>query len=133
MIAYVQLRASDSFDEDALFCDMAQYYGVFDLRRHTIPAQAALVMGLPGDSRIMRALSGRKASTEVILLAGILDHLRMMAWSRSKAAKNKQSRPDPIMPLLIEQSKKEDDIVSFESGEEFERYRESLLKGEKNG
>ena len=127
------MRASDSYDEDALFCDMIQYYGIFDLKDLPLEKQAVLVFGLPEDSRTMRNLSGRSVSTDTLLLAGILDQLRMQAWSRSKAAKNHQGRPKSIMAALAEPKKKADDIETFESGDDFKRYRESLLKGDKNG
>ena len=129
----MQMRASDSYDEDALFCDMIQYYGIFDLKDLPLEKQAVLVFGLPEDSRTMRNLSGRSVSTDTLLLAGILDQLRMQAWSRSKAAKNHQGRPKSIMAALAEPKKKADDIETFESGDDFKRYRESLLKGDKNG
>ena len=92
-----------------------------------------LVFGLPEDSRTMRILSGRSVSTDTLLLAGILDQLRIQAWSRSKAAKNHQGRPKSIMAALAEPKKKADDIETFVSGDDFKRYRESLLKGDKNG
>ena len=129
----MQMRASDSYDEDAPFCDMIQYYGIFDLKDLPLEKQAVLVFGLPEDSRTMRNLSGRSVSTDTLLLAGILDQLRMQAWSRSKAAKNHQGRPKSIMAALAEPKKKADDIETFESGDDFKRYRESLLKGDKNG
>lgn len=129
----MQMRASDSFDEDALFCDMVQYYGITDMSHYTVEAQAVLVCGLPEDSRTMRILSGRSVSTDTLLLAGILDQLRIQAWSRSKAAKNHQGRPKSIMAALVEPKKKADDIETFESGDAFMRYRESLLKGDKYG
>ena len=127
------MRASDSFDEDALFCDFAQYYGIYDLSCFSLEKQAALVFGLPEDSRTMRILSGRQVSTDTLLLAGILDQLRVQAWSRSKAAKNHSGKPKSIMAALIHPKREADDIVSFESGDDFKRYRESLLKGDKNG
>ena len=127
------MRASESFDEDALFCDLAQYYGIFDISCFSLEKQAVLVFGLPEDSRTMRQLAGRSVTTDTLLLAGILDQLRMQAWSRSKAAKNHTGKPKSIMAALVQPREKESDIVAFESGDDFKRYRESLLKGDKNG
>lgn len=128
------MRASESFDEDALFCDFAQYYGILNYRDYSVATQAVLALGLPEDSRIMSALRGSTVSTDTMLLAGILDQLRIQAWSRSKAAKNKQGRPKSILAALIDHpKKKENDIVAFESGDDFKRYRESILKGYRDG
>jgi len=65
------------------------------------------------------------------LLAGIFDQLRISAWSRSKAAKNKQAKPKLILPSLLETEEKTDEVMAFDSGEDFKRARERLLKGMK--
>ena len=127
------MRASDSFDEDALFCDFAQFYHVFDLRQMSLEQQAVLACGLPEESRTMRAMSGRLVSTNTLLLAGILDQLRISAYNRTKAAKKQQNRPKLIMPALLTTKKEEDEVVAFDSGEDFKRERDRLLKGIKNG
>lgn len=120
------MRASD---EDALFCDMVQYYGLLDYKSLPIHTQAVLAVGLPGDSRIMRKLSGQKVSTDTLLLAGILDQLRIQAWARTKNGRNHQGKPKSIMQALLEgKEKKEADVIAFRSGSDFERYRERLMR-----
>lgn len=65
-------------DEDALICDFAETYHVFDFR--TLPATlaATLAVGLRDNSRIKMTMSERKAPVDTILLAGILDRLSVI-------------------------------------------------------
>lgn len=108
---------------------MVQFYGLLDYKRLPIRTQAVLALGLPEDSRVMRKISGQKVSTDTILLAGILDQLRLQAWSRSKGSKNRQGKPKSIVQALLEgNEKKETDVIAFRSGADFERYRERLMR-----
>lgn len=108
---------------------MVQYYGLLEYKTLPVHAQAVLAMGLPEESRVMRKLSGQKVMTNTLLLAGILDQLRMQAWMRSKAGKNHIGKPKSIMQALLEgNEKKETDMVTFKSGADFERYRERIMR-----
>lgn len=108
---------------------MVQFYGLLDYKNLPIHTQAVLALGLPEDSRTMRKLSGKKVDTDTLLLAGILDQLRMQAWARSKAGKNHQGKPKSIMQALLNvNEKKESDVVTFRSGEDFERYRDRIMR-----
>lgn len=67
-----------SLDEDALICDFAETYHIYDFR--TLPASlaATLAAGLREDSRIKMRMSDRKASFDTILLAGIMDRVSVL-------------------------------------------------------
>ena len=73
-------------DNDALICDMAETYKVFDLRALPVPMLATLAAGLRDDSRIKIKLSGARAATDTLLLASIADALNFLAWAKTKAA-----------------------------------------------
>ena len=108
---------------------MVQFYGLLEYKKLPVRTQAILAMGLPEESRVMRKLSGQKVSTDTILLAGILDQLRMQAWAKSKAGKNHIGKPKSIMQALTEgNEKKETDMITFKSGSDFERYRARLMR-----
>lgn len=89
---------------------------------------------LPSDSRTMREISGVRWTFQELLLAGILDQLRVANWSRTKDARKKKNFPKSILEELLhpEQKPEKDEIQTFNSGEELKR-RLAELRGENNG
>lgn len=55
------LSALYAYDRDALLCDMAETYGVFDLRALPLQTVAVLAQGLRPDSRIMLRLAAEES------------------------------------------------------------------------
>jgi hypothetical protein len=60
---------------DELTCDMAETYGIFDIKRVPVKLLATLAVGLRDDSRVMMAKRGALVDTKTILLAKLLDML----------------------------------------------------------
>lgn len=106
-------------DEDALICDLAETYRVFDYRALPVRLLATLCCGLREDSRIRMKLSGMKVSMEIVLLAAAVDKLSFLAWSRTKDAEEGRNRPSSIVSILTGHAE-EKDILAFETAEEFE-------------
>ena len=65
-------------DRDGLICDLAETYGVIDMKALPTDTLAALACGLGPDSRTMRALTGRKLTLQEQLLAMLTDSVRMV-------------------------------------------------------
>lgn len=65
-------------DEDALICDFAETYHIFDFRALPASLAATLAVGLRDNSRVKLKLSDRKASVDTILLAGIMDRISIL-------------------------------------------------------
>ena len=61
-------------DEDALICDFAETYQIYDYRSLPVKMAATLAAGLRDDSRIAKTTEA-KASTTNTILAIIADHL----------------------------------------------------------
>jgi len=61
---------------DELTCDMAETYGVFDIKRVPVKLLATLAVGLRVDSRVMMAKRGALVNTQTVLLAKLIDVLR---------------------------------------------------------
>ena len=66
---------------DALTCDMAETYGVFDIHRLPARLAATLAVGLGADSRVKMAKEGRLVGNDVMLMAVMVDTLRGVAPS----------------------------------------------------
>lgn len=116
-------------DEDAVICDLAETYGIFDYRSLPICTVATLASGLKGDSRIMQKMSGQKNTTEQILLAGILDRLSWIAWTKTKDAQKGYNRPASVLEKMLgETISQQNQFEVYETGEDFIN-RLSQLRG----
>lgn len=104
---------------DELTCDMAETYGVFDIRRLPARLAATLAVGLGEDSRVKRTASGTKVSDEIVLLASIADSLRWLCWSRTKDGERGINRPASFIDYYLEREKPEPQHEVFDSPEEF--------------
>lgn len=68
-------------DRDALLCDLAETYHVYDLKALPVQTLAALSFGLRDDSRIKMKLSGMVYVSPIILQAEIVDNLALIRYS----------------------------------------------------
>jgi hypothetical protein len=116
-------------DEDALICDLAETYHIFDYRQLPVNMVAVFSYGLKNDSRIKMIMNDQNISLENLLLAGISDKVGLLLWMNSKDGQKNKNRPAPLLELLTGGAKKSDDTVVFNSGEEFERKRQELIGG----
>ena len=111
-------------DRDALLCDMAEVYHVFDMRSLPLRTVATLASGLREDSRIRMKMNSRRVSTERLLAAGALDRLSMLVWLQTKDGAKGRNRPESLVRLILEEGETEE-IESFRSGEDFsQRWKE---------
>ena len=117
-------------DEDALRCDFAQVYHILDFRRLPLRTAAVFAQGLPGDSRIMRKLSGARYGVDTALLAQIADAAALLVWMRSKDGQRGVNRPRSVFDLLFGNAEKEAP-QHFSSPAEFMAAWQSLAGGEK--
>lgn len=113
---------------DALTCDFAQYYHIYDIDSIPLQTQAVLACGLPPDSRTIRQITGQKYSAEMTIQMAILDTLRSIEHSYvSVHSKRKVPKPKSIFETLNKEESAE--VRTFRSGEEFERARARIIEG----
>ncbi|MGI0385681.1 DUF5361 domain-containing protein [Streptococcus pneumoniae] len=116
-------------DEDALICDLAETYQVYDYKQLPLTTVAVFAYGLKDDSRIKQALSDQVAPVDRLLLAGIVDRLSMLLWIQSKDGQKGVNRPTPLTDFFIKKEKEDTrDFMTFESPEDFESYRKRLFE-----
>jgi len=111
-------------DEEALICDFAETYHIYDLKRLPLTTVAALAVGLRDNSRIKMHMTGAQASTEIMLMAAMVDRLSLLVWFQTKDGEKGRNRPKSIIDAL---DSKESNTVTYESGEDFIKAREELL------
>lgn len=117
-----------SRDEDALICDLAETYQIYNYK--SLPARlvATLSVGLRDDSRIKLKMMDEKLSLRDFLLASIMDRLSLLVWFQSKDGQEGNNRPDMMVDALMGKTNdNESDIESFGSIEEFERLKKELV------
>ncbi len=113
-------------DKDALICDLAETYHVYDYKALPASLVASLVVGLRDDSRIKMKLSGAKAPSEIILLASIIDRLSVLVWMQTKDAQKGRNRPKSLLDIMYP---KETNNTVYRTGEDFEKARKKLIEG----
>lgn len=119
-----------AIDEDALVCDLAETYQIYDYKKLPLYQVAVFAYGLRDDSRIKQVMSNQIVPLETTLLASIVDRLSLSLWLQTKDGQKGVNRPASIADQLIKRDKSENDgkdYLVFESGEDFENYRKSLL------
>lgn len=113
-------------DEDALSCDLAETYGIFNWRALPIEQIAVLAIGLREDSRIKMAIEKSRIPLSITLQAAILDHLRLLIWRDSADAAHGGSCPDSVLEMLTG-AEPQRDTLGFDSPQAFEAYRAKIL------
>ena len=110
-----------------LICDMAETYHILDPL--SLPARqlAIYACGLREDSRVVMRLTGRKAPDRDLILAAMLDRLSLLVWTKTKDAVHGRHRPDSVLNLYLEEKKPH--TIGMETGEDFERFRQSFFEG----
>ena len=106
-------------DRDALLCDLAETYGVFDLYALPVRTLAVLAAGLRDDSRIKTRLSGISVPRRDLLLAAAVDRLSFLVWSMSEDAKRGTNRPNSLVAALMGEAEGSSDIMTFDSPDDF--------------
>lgn len=114
-------------DENALICDLAETYHVYNYRQLPPFQVAIFAIGLREDSRIKMKLSGSKVTPETMLLAGILDRLSILVWQKTEDGAKGRNKPKSVLDILTDKNK-ESDVSAFTSGKEFEEERNRLIK-----
>lgn len=121
-----------AIDENALICDFVETYHVFDIYALPVETAATLAAGLRENARVIIKAGGAKTSPLMILLAHILDALRLLVWSKTKDAERGINRPESVAENFMTREKK-NDIVGFSSSAEFEKERARLVEAARNG
>lgn len=116
-------------DEHALICDFAETYQIYDYKQLPLNTVAVLACGLRENSRIKMILSNQEVSTDIFLLASIVDRMSMLLWTKTEDGQKNRNRPKMLVDMMISKPQKETKEVLFHSGEDFERERKKLFAG----
>ena len=104
-------------DEDALICDFAETYHIYNMYELPVLYVATLAAGLRQDSRIMMSVSGLKVDVKTLLLAHIADNTAINVYFKTKDAEKGRNRPKSFVRLLT--MDKSEIARGFDSGDDF--------------
>lgn len=113
-------------DEDALICDFAETYHIYDIWGLEITYLATLAAGLRADSRIMKKMSGEKEFSTAQILAMIADNTRISCWLQSTDGANGKNYPPSILEMITKETEQADQ--GFDSPEDYEETRRRILR-----
>ena len=113
--------------EDAIVCDMAETYGIYNIKGLPVQKLATLVLGLRDNSRTKLMISGTKADAQTILLASILDAVALLVWFGSKDGQNGVNRPKSVLNVIMGRED-QGQYKTFATVEDFERYRREIIE-----
>lgn len=119
-----------STDKDALLCDLAETYHIYDYRSQSCKMIAAFSCGLRNDSRIKMKISGTDITIEEMLLSALVDNTKLIAWMQSTDGANGTNRPKSLLDSLMNRGSEEKEIITFTSGKEFDEEWKRLTEKE---
>ena len=114
-------------DENALICDLAETYHIYNYRQLPADLVAVFSVGLRENARIKMAMSGQRVSLETLLLASVADRVGILAWQNTEDGHKGRNAPKEFVSILTEEPKEREESV-FKSGEDFENARARILK-----
>lgn len=115
-----------STDEDALVCDFAEYYHIYNFRGLPVDYAATLACGLREDSRIFVALNGTKHGFSMMFEAVVIDYLARLWWAQTKDGQEGRNAPESLYAKLFGDN--EAKYETFVSGSDFMKRWNELSK-----
>lgn len=109
-----------ALDEDALACDFAETYHIFDMYQFPCLKVAVLAIGLRDDSRIKMKQNGLEVNVNTLLLAHIADNTAINVWAKTKDAEKGQNRPTSLIKVLTEKIDPSKAAKGFTSSTDFD-------------
>lgn len=109
-----------SADRDALICDLAETYGIYDYRALPASTLATLAVGLRDDSRIKMHLIGAKITRSDLLMAAAVDRLSLLLWINSEDGKHGTNRPPSLLNSILGTDHNDNSVETFETAEDYE-------------
>lgn len=113
-----------STDKDALLCDLAETYGIYDIKELPLSKVALFSVGLRINSRIKMIINGNSFDSKEILLASITDRLGIIL-SFLRGSDVTESILDKMIGNIPEK-----EYMVFNSIDEFEKERKRILGGD---
>ncbi len=120
-----------AIDEEALICDFAETYHIYNYQSLPVHLAAIFACGLRDTSRIQQKLNDINIGMEGLLMAGVLDRLSMILWGMTEEGKKGINRPRSVTGIILGKTDA-GEIETFDTIEDYEK-RQCYLKGVEYG
>lgn len=120
-------------DEDALICDLAETYQIYDYKQLPLSMVAVFSCGLRDDSRIKMRMGNQQVALDKLLLASVSDKLSTLLWSKTKDGQKSINPPKSLVDIFTNATEKTKETISFKSGHDFDEMRIKLLQSNQAG
>lgn len=117
-----------ALDEDALICDLAETYQIYDYQQLPLSRAAVFACGLRDDSRIKMRMGNQQVALDKLLLASVSDKLSQLLWSKTKDGQKNINPPKSLVDIFTNATEKTKENISFTSGNDFDAMRNKLLQ-----
>lgn len=115
-----------NLDKDALICDLAETYNIYDMSALPVKTIATLAAGLRVNSRIKLKAAGLRVSVDNLILAAIFDRIGSLTYMLSD---HSGQPPESMLDGLLDTNSNEPQCAGFQSGAEFEAERQRIIDG----
>lgn len=105
--------------ENALLCDLAETYHIYDMRQYSPEYIATLALGLREDSRVKMAIGGLQVDVKTLLLAHLVDNTAINVYYKTKDAQKGVNKPRSMVQALTTVKKPE--VKKYNSGSDFDK------------
>lgn len=116
-----------AIDENALICDLAETYNIYDYKRVPGRLLGILAAGLGENTRIGKKVNGVKGTVTDVLLAQILDGVRFLCWAQTEDGRKGKHRPKSVASeFFVSEDKNKAKSMSID---DFEKIRKKIVGG----
>lgn len=115
-------------DEDALICDLAETYQIYDYKSLPAYMVATFSVGLRENSRIKMKLSNQKVPFGELLLSMISDELTRLIWMKTENGAKGINPPKSIVSLILNNGEENTVNDGFQTVEEYEKARLEIIR-----
>lgn len=116
-----------AMDENALICDLAETYQIYDYKRVPGRLLGILAAGLGENTRIGKKINGVKGTVTEVLLAQILDGVRFLCWAQTEDGRKGKHRPKSVASeFFVSEDKNKAKTMSID---DFEKIRHKIVGG----
>ncbi len=116
-------------DRNALLCDLAETYHIYDFGLLPVQTVAILSCGLRENSRIKMKMNGIQVPLNTMLLAHTVDRLGLLIWQKTKDGQRGRNKPESIAEALAATTRKKSRVDAFDTPEEFNEARRRIIEG----
>lgn len=117
-------------DENALICDLAETYHIYDYKSLPVSRIATFSVGLRDNSRIKLKMNNMRHPLDTLLLAAIADRLSLLVWVKTKDGTQGTNKPQSMMAILLGKTEQKN-VLAFDTPDAFENeWRKITGRGE---